>query len=209
MKKSFVYCLPILALLASAFHHQPRRRTVSRMGMDTVVNYMNTDTILWYGNLPYKLAWSSHPASTYYMQEYISKGETVDHYNNMLFFDFLQVDTPAAAIVDLKINELLERKKKNDMYVDYKLLKNNATGEYLLQFTISDGNFVKLNIVEYDVYRYMNYTDKKGHKGVLLFALSKRAYGDDITPFFPKLERDRAAILKTHAEYPIPAIEIK
>jgi hypothetical protein len=142
------------------------------------------------------------------MQEYIPDGELIGHYNNLVFIDFLTIDTPVNALVERKIGELLE-KKKLDMYVDYNLRFNEAAGEYLLDFTISDGNFINLKAVEYDAYRYMKYADKAGHKGVLLFALSKRAYGDDIIPFLPKLKEDMAGILKTHTEFRIPDIEIK
>jgi hypothetical protein len=87
--------------------------------------------------------------------------------------------------------------------------KNPQTGDYLLDFIISEGNGDHASVVELNAYRYKNYTDNAGHKGVLLFALSKRAYGNDVRPFLKDLRTQRQNIIKAIAITDFPAVEIK
>ncbi len=172
------------------------------------VNYLNTGDTLTVNNQQYKLSWSSHPGTNYYKQEYLPAGETPDHYKSMLMVDYLLIDTPAKYIVGVKINEIRER-KKTDAVANFLVQKNEKTGEYLLDFIMSDGGGGKSSVVELNAYHYKNYTDKAGHKGVLLFALSKRAYGDDVMPFLRNLKSERQNIIKTMAEASFPGVEVK
>ncbi len=126
----------------------------------------------------------------------------------MLMVDYLLIDTPAKYIVGVKINEIRER-KKTDAVANFLVQKNEKNGEYLLDFIMSDGGGGKASVVELNAYHYKNYTDKAGHKGVLLFALSKRAYGNDVMPFLRNLKSERQNIIKTMAEASFPPVEVK
>jgi hypothetical protein len=130
MKKTSYFLLPLILLLNTSFDIKTNK---------DVINYLNTSNILSYNKTDYKLVWSSHPVSNYYKQEYIPKRESVDHYGSMLLVDFLVIDTPAFDMVKVKINELIAR-KKNDMVTNYELQKNQDSGEFLLDFILSDGN---------------------------------------------------------------------
>jgi hypothetical protein len=175
---------------------------------DKPIDYLNTGSVLLYNKIEYKLSWSSHPVSNFYKQEYIPEGETSEKYSNMLLVDFLLIDTPARNIVGLKVNELDER-KKTDMVANYLLRENKAIGEFLLDFILSSGDADHVNVVEFNGYRYSNHTDKTGHKGVLLFGVSTRAYGVDVTPFLTNLKNNRNNMLTVLTQYEIPAIAIK
>jgi hypothetical protein len=175
---------------------------------DKPIDYLNTGGVLLYNKIEYRLSWSSHPVSNFYKQEYIPEGESAEKFSNMLLIDYLLIDTPAINIVSLKVNELKER-KKTDMVANYLLRENKATGEYLLDFILSSGDAGHVNVVEFNGYRYENYADKTSHKGVLLFGMSKRAYGDDVTPFLKDLKNSRNDMLKALTEYSIPPIDIK
>jgi len=125
----------------------------------------------------------------------------------MITIDYLLIDTLAKNIVGLKVNALVER-EKSDIVAHHILQKNEAKHEYLLDFILSDGNAQALNAVEFNGYRYKNYTDKTGHKGVLLFAISERAYDNDITSFMQDLREQRMKTLKSFTDFNFPDVFI-
>lgn len=175
---------------------------------DTVVNYLGTGEIITINKLEYKLSWSAHPVDNYYKQEYIPVSEKPDQYKNMVLVEFLLIDTPAKNIVNLKAIEIVTR-KKTDAVANFMLRQKPETGEYLLDFILSAGSGDKVSVVELNAYRYKNYTDKAGHKGVLLFALSRRAYGDDVMPFLKKLNNERHNITKDITKVDFPEVAVK
>jgi hypothetical protein len=199
MRKILFLLLSVVFIIIVSFRYKPA---------DDVVNYLNTPNVISYNKKDYKLVWSSHPASNYYKQEYIPKHQSVDHFDDMLLVDFLMIDTPAANIVGVKVNEIRER-KKTDMVANYKVQVNKDKGEYLLDFILSEGDGRTTNTVEWNAYRYKNYADKAGHKGILLFGVSKRAYGDDVTSFLTDLKTARIYLLQTFTQYDFPAVEVK
>ena len=93
----------------------------------------------------------------------------------------------AVDVVATKNAELKKMKASNPV-VNYETFEKD--GEVMLDFLVSentpDGKY--LSIVERNVYRYKSVVDKNGQKGVLLFGVSERAYGDDIDKFFPNLK---------------------
>lgn len=173
-----------------------------------VKNYYNIPGTLTFDSIQYKLVASYHPEDSYYKQEYIPAGESADHFNKMLFIDFALVDATPREMLDLKAKEIQDR-KKNDPVVNYEILGNNAKGEYILDFILSDSKDGKLTVVERNVYRYKYYTDKAGHRGVLLFAISQRGYDKDITAFFKNLKNTRVGDINKVGSYNIPDIGIK
>lgn len=199
MKKIIAYLLPVLFIITASFNRTKR---------DEVVNYLNTNETLTMNGQEYKLSWSSHPVSNYYKQEYVQVKENPDHYKSMILVDYLLIDTPAKNIVGIKVNEIVKR-KKTDKVANLMVQKNQQTGEYLLDFILSDGSGDALSTVELNAYRYKNYTDKAGHKGVLLFGLSKRAYDGDISPFMKNLKNERMDIMKRITQNDFPEVEVK
>jgi len=199
MKKALLLSLSFVFIAITSFCYKPS---------DDVVNYLNTPNIINYNKKDYKLVWSSHPGSNYYKQEYIPKHQSIEHFDEMLLVDFLMIDTPAVNIVGVKVNEIRER-KKTDMVANYQVQKDKDKGEYLLDFILSEGDGRTVNIVEWNAYRYKNYADKAGHKGILLFGLSKRAYGNDVTDFLKDLRTARMYALQTFTQYDFPAVEVK
>jgi hypothetical protein len=199
MRRVMVFLLPVLFVVTTSFNNKKA---------DEVVNYLNTSEILTLNKQEYKLSWSSHPVSNYYKQEYISVKENPDHYKSMILVDFLLIETPAKNIVGLKINEIVKR-KETDKVANLMVQKNEQKGEYLLDFIMSDGNADAVSTVELNAYRYKNYTDKAGHKGVLLFGLSKRAYDGDVWPFLKNLKDERQNIMKEITQNDFPEVEVK
>ncbi|MDB4924842.1 hypothetical protein [Mucilaginibacter sp.] len=175
---------------------------------DEVKNFYGTHETLTFDKVDFKLSASYHPNEHYYKQEYIPSGESADHFNSMLVIDFYITEAPNKKLAELKEKELDER-KKTDAVANYEQFENTALGEYILDFILSDGKADKLNVVEHNIYHYINYTDKSGHKGILLFGISKRGYGDGITNFIKSVKENKIDNINKLSAYPVPKIEIK
>lgn len=153
------------------------------------------------------LVWTAHPSAVFYKQEYIPKGDNVEKFKTMVLLDLSLGKTNIKDIVTAKISELKKMKETNPI-VNYETFQRN--GEYLVDFLLSantaDGR--SMSIVERNVYRYKSITDKSGKKGVLLFAVSTRAYGNDIDKFLIDLKSTKPLLLNEVAQFAIPEITV-
>lgn len=180
----------------------------SRPG-DEVTNYYGISETLNFNGLTYNLSWSSHPNDTYYKQEYIPKDNTADHFKDMVMIDFIITDIPVEKAVAAQIATIKER-KKTDIVCNYKVLSNKDNpGNYILDFIMSEGNGGDVNLVEWSAYHYKAYTDKAGHKGVLLFSICHRAYDNAAMDFMKSLHTYRDTNLTQLIKYDVPEIQIK
>ncbi|MBV9152261.1 MAG: hypothetical protein JO204_10855, partial [Alphaproteobacteria bacterium] len=79
--------------------------------------------------------------------------------------------------------------------------------EVIVDFVLSDYTYNKAgSLVEWNAYRYAALKDQGGHSGVLMFGLSRRAYGDDATEFLRRLKAVRPAETDALAKYTLPAV---
>src|SRR6185312_10457323 len=101
MRKMLLLLFSPVFIAITSFNYKPA---------EDVVNFLNTPNVISYNKKDYKLAWSSHPATNYYKQEYVPKHQSIKNFDDMLIVDFLMIDTPAVNIVGVKINEIRERK---------------------------------------------------------------------------------------------------
>lgn len=155
------------------------------------------------------LNWSSHPSANIYKQEYLKKGEDANKFKMMLMIDVIAGETNLKNAVSAKIAELKKMKESNPM-VNYEIIQNPKTGEYLLDFLLTanaaDGT---TSVVERNVYRYKTFTGKAGIKGVMLFAVSSRAYAKEVDGFFIELKANRKDLINEVAQFKMPEISIK
>lgn len=162
-----------------------------------------------FSNKSYHLSWSSHPAINFYKHEYVAKGDTVERFRSMILIDVMTGNVNLKDIVSGKIEELKKVKQQNPA-VNYESFDNPKTGEYMLDFLLianaADGS---TNIAEHNVYRYKKITDKSGKTGVMLFGVSTRSYGNEITSFLNGLKANKSNIVKQVAEFNIPAVSLK
>lgn len=172
---------------------------------DGVVNYFGIPESLSFNNIDYKLAWSAHPNDIYYKQEYVPAGDAVEHFHDMVMIDFIQTDLPLKKAVSAQIKTIQER-KKTDKVCNYQLLEKGS--EYILDFLMSEGT-TTVNTIEWNAYHYVAYTDKAGHKGILMFGVSHRCYDDQVMPFLKSLSGYRNNSLKALTVYTTPEIQIK
>ena len=180
----------------------------SQNGIAEVTNYYSTPTTINFNELDYTLSWSSHPNAVYYKHEYLPKGDVADHFNNMLMLDFIQGEFSVMDAVQAQIDKIVER-KKTDAVCNYDIIKSPDGKEIILDFLMSVSKNDKVNLVEWNAYHYKAYTDKTGHKGVILFALSHRAYDADVTPFLKSLSEYRQLNRDKVIQFPIPEIQLK
>jgi hypothetical protein len=181
---------------------------VNQTSFAQVTNYYGTPDVITFNNIDYNFSWSAHPDARYYKHEYLPKGEVADHFNTMLMLEFIQGDLSAKDAAQAQIKELIKR-KKTDVVCNYDMVESPDGKEFILDFLMSDGEADKLRLVEWNAYHYKAYTDKAGHNGVVLFGLSHRAYGGDISAFLKSLHDYRQTNRNEIIKFPIPEIQIK
>jgi len=192
MKK---YLLILLTTLASFrnFSNEP----TDRIGVPGPLAFNKT---------AFNLAWTSKPSDNYYIQEYLPKGDNVDRFNQMISIFLLVGETKLYDAVQQKVNELNAR-KKTDPTCNYIVNQNPDKSEYMVDFVLADSKNDKMEVEEFNIYRYKQ-VDLGDKKGILVYAYSKRAYGDDITPFFKNLKTDRVDLLNAMIGSEMPTIQL-
>jgi hypothetical protein len=174
-----------------------------------VTDYLNVPGPIVLDNNSYSLSWSSHPAANFYKQEYIVKGDNPDKYKTMVLLDVITGQENIKDVVGAKIAELKKLKESNPV-VNYEVINNPATGEYMLDFLMTanapDGS---ITIIERNVYRYKIVADKSGQKAIMLFGVSTRAYGNAVDAFFTSLKSNRKTLMNSVAKTKMPEIVIK
>ena len=147
----------------------------------------------------FDLAWTSNPSETYYKQEYVPEGQAVESCAEMFMIDLLtEGATPQSAAADMVAG--LEQRKGSDPVVNFELLSNEATGEIILDFLLSDSSSGAI-IVEWNAYRYVPHGE-----GLALFAISRRGYGDGATEFIRGLGEWRRASIEALAMMELPQL---
>ncbi|MGC4104407.1 hypothetical protein [Ferruginibacter sp.] len=171
--------------------------------------YLNVPGPVVFEKTSFRLDWSAHPSPDFYKQEYLAKGDTTGKYKTILLLDVIVGDVNIKDVVAQKTAELKRMKETNPM-VNFESFGNPTTGEYMLDFLLSansaDGKYV--TVVERNVYRYKTFTDKSGKKGILLFGVSTRSYGNDIDAFLLALKNNKKDLVNQVAKFTIPEIKI-
>ena len=147
----------------------------------------------------FALAWSANPSAGYFKQEYLPAGQKLERYDQMFMVEASRSGTPeGAAAAKLA---MLKKRKGSDPTVNWDIIRNNATGEIILDFILSEKD-----IVEWNAYRYAR-LGKTG--GVALYAISRRGYGDKARDFLVNLKQSRLLAIKALAAFDAPVLEPK
>ena len=172
------------------------------------INYMGIPGPVVFQKKSYQLIWSSHPDASLYKQEYLVAGDGFPNYKSMITIDFVIAATSVDDAVRTKLRELEQLKKTLD--VNYEVIANAATGEKIIDCLLGQraADDTK-SIYEHDLYRFKAVTAKSGQKGIVLYALSNRAYGNDIQPFLTRLKSERKVLVADVAKAAMPEITIK
>ena len=153
----------------------------------------------------YRLSWSSHPTSHYYKQEYLPPGQTGERLQRMVLIEATVRGVDVNGAVAAQVN-MLNKRKSTDPTVNFAAAKNPKNGEIILDFVLGAQDPKGEDVVEWNAYRYAALRGKGGESGVLLFGISRRAYGDDTTNFLRRLKSARPAEVNALATYPLPVV---
>jgi len=172
-----------------------------------LIEYLGVPGPISFDKVSYSLAWTSHPADNYYKQEYLAKGDTLERFKKLIMLEVITGKTKLKDIVATKVAELKKMKVLNPV-INYETFEKD--GEVMLDFIITENtpNGKLVSILERNVYRYKSVVDKSGQKGVLLFGISDRHYGNDIDDFFATFKLKRFDIINLIGAFDIPEISI-
>jgi hypothetical protein len=160
-----------------------------------------------FGADTYLLSGSSHPSPSDYKQEYLPAGQTSPHFRQMVLIEATLPADVEHAVTD-KV-EWLEKRKATDPVANFAVLKNPKSGEVILDFLFSSDEPNGDYVVEWDAYRYAPLPRNGGKPGVLLFGISRRAYGDDTTDFLRALKATRPQEIDALAKDKLPPVAVR
>ena len=168
---------------------------------------LNVKGPLSFGDASFKLFWTAKPKETYYIQEYLPEGETLNSFSQMLTINLFVSDIGVKNAVNQKINELTNR-KKTDKVCNYEVSESPDGKEFIVDFLLSESKDNQMNIVEFNVYRYKQIDIESAKKAIVVYAYSKIAYGKEITSFLESLGKERTNYLNLMISSEIPSIKI-
>lgn len=172
---------------------------------DGVTDHLKVPGPLQFNNTSFLLVWSEKPNDNYYVQEYLPKGDTLEHFNQLLTLSVLITSITPEQGVNIKMAELEER-KKTDPTCKYDVVKSPDGKEWIIDFTMGESKDNLMTIAEFNVYRYKQVELKKKQMALVLYSYSTRGYGKNIVPFYKKLKQERANWINTMIEVKIPKI---
>lgn len=187
--------LPFAALVALA------------AGPDKPIDRLGISSPLRFNQTAFSLAWSSKPTATFYIQEYLPKGENVEHFNQLLTLRLINQDADLRSAVNEKITEL-EARKKTDVMCHYQVITNEQSKEVVVDFLVSDKIGDPQAIVEFNVYRYQQVAVGATKRGVLIYAYSRRSYGSTVQPFLKGLTQTRRGAIDEMAKAKMPVVKL-
>jgi len=152
----------------------------------------------------YALAWTSQPSDNYVKQEYVPEGQGVENYEDMILVEALTGKMTPMEAAATKVQSL-EARKGRDPVLNYDVLQNDATGEVLLDFLVSDLEANPI-IVEWNAYRYRPLPNGEG---VVLMGISRRGYDEaGAASFMTGLGAMRSEAIDALAAMSFPKVSI-
>ena len=154
----------------------------------------------------YKLVWSSRPAPGYAKQEYLPSDQSIVSYTQMLIIERVTGDLTVMDAVRAQV-DMLKKRKATDPLVNMNVIQNTQAGEALLDFIVSSKDPKGEYIVEWNAYRYAPSKGAADKSGVLLFAISHRAYGNEnAKAFMGQLKTIRPAQITALTKAAMPSV---
>lgn len=173
----------IQALTLSLLITGPTFAADDRLGVQGPIDFDGTQ---------FGLASVIQPQSGYTKQEYLPDGEGLDAWRSMILVELLEGDMTVADVARSQI-EMLADRRSTDPYVNYDIFISDDESSIVLDFLLSGSSDTGEAIVEWNGYRYTRAEGDGVTAGVWLVGISRRAYGDDITPFIAQLDQTRTA----------------
>ena len=176
------------------------------LGMGTAAALAQEDALgvpgpIQFEGVDFDLVWTSHPTDVYYKQEYVPSGQDVEAYGQMFMLDVLLDGTTPLEAAGGMIHGL-DQRRATDPMVNFDVIQNDATGEIILDFLLSDDTSGTL-IVEWNAYRYVPLED-----GIAMFGISRRGYDTAVEQFLTDLAAWRTEAIDSLANLDLPDIVI-
>jgi hypothetical protein len=210
--KIAIFLIPLSIGFFSCGHAQNNsannENKVDSLATPGVIEYLGVNGPFTIGDYTFHLRWSSHPTDNYFKQEYVPTIYELENYIQMVMVELATGDLNAKDVMASKIKEI-ESRKPVDKLAKYTVSKDPRTGGDVLEFMLSENDGADNGIAEWNVYRYVPYTDSSGKKGIQLFAYSRRGYGVKTEPFKGEIERDAAKFKNNFLAIPVPVIKLK
>ena len=162
---------------------------------------------LTFNNSKFIISWTKIVNETYYIQEYLPKGEKIENFSEMLTVHLFTKDSSVNNAVAIKINELVLRKNVDNI-CNYQISNSPDSKESIVDFIISESKNNVINIVEFNIYRYKQ-IELNNSKALLVFSYTKRTYGKNINNFLNELSKIRIALLNSMIKFTIPKIILR
>jgi hypothetical protein len=153
----------------------------------------------------YRLAWSSHPEGTWYKQEYVPAGESVERFSSMLMVD-LRPDGPDALQMAQNMAKQIAARKGTDPAANYDLIVNPETKEVMIDFLMSAKGADGTLIVEWSAHRY---TTRPDGTGTVLVGIARRGYGEAAVDFLKALKAVRQRDIEALSTLKVDVVEPK
>ncbi|QEI06924.1 hypothetical protein FXN63_14575 [Pigmentiphaga aceris] len=170
-------------------------------GSDVVVDQLSVPGPIRVDGVDYLLVWSARPTPTYYKQEYVAATETAERYQRMVLVELVVGDDDMDSIVAAQV-KMIEARKASDPVANIAVMKSAATGETIADFLLSARLPSGEDVVEWNAYRYLPHAE-----GVMLFGLSRRAYGEEAMAFLKGLGAERIRVIQSLAAMEMPTVD--
>ena len=150
----------------------------------------------------YKLKWSANTEHrTRIIEEYLLPNESVTRYNTKLTVEFIRSGKKMEDIVEAKLTDL-DNEKQEGRVLNFNKLESADPDEMAIEFLVGNVLNGVTHSIEWNVYRY-----KLNAGGVILFAMSKRAYEEkNVNPFMQEVRENRLNWINSIINYKLPEI---
>ena len=155
-------------------------------------DFLNIGNKITFNGEDFYFGYSSNPLKNYYFEEFFPKGDIPERFNKMFTVTiFLHETANPKDAAATKASEL-ERRKQNDPICHYMAYEKD--NEFILDFLVSKSVGQELDFVEHNIHHYKQ-ININGNNGIQSNFLSRRAYGDDITPFLKNLKTEKEKLI--------------
>lgn len=198
MKLKILISLAFIVLFSYSF-------TIS----DDDTDRLGVEGPLSFNNTSFNLTWSDRARDNYYIQEYLPAGEQLESFDQMMTLHVFLIDMSINEAVQSKLNELENRSKTDPVCKGSVAETAGSDGkETLLDFLLSESKNGKTEIAEYNVYRYVPVNIGDGVNGILVYAYTKRAYGNDVQGFLETIDKERRDYVLKMGKTEVPKVKI-
>ncbi|MDO5638572.1 MAG: hypothetical protein Q4G28_01735 [Neisseria sp.] len=171
-----------------------------------VQNWLGLPQSLLFDGQTYQLKWSANPMPGYYKQEFLPAADTLSRFRQMLTVDWLQTPLRPEEVRTLKVRELQQLVQRGG-YAQWRESSNDSEAalEFVMLAEDNDGEVM----LEYNVYRYRA-ERQNGKDGVLLLAVSRRAYGEaESARFVDNMQQDESTFYRKVLALPMPTVRLR